>query len=386
MIEVHQGYKKLITSTKFGVLKALVPYNRMHTEKSAFQRMDPDLADMFELRKQVQRLLTGRKKKNVLAFAEYIRRGITGEDGYSLPPIAMYCHDEVAVLDLENDPFDFDKHGFGPHGPAQLLITPSVTRVIAFDGETQFTALWTLYEQSRNEVGFRERLLAMPLTVEFHFDTTLDWARQAFHDRNVYGVNVTSSLAIGMDNRDPYTAVMRYVSERVPALKGRISTAKRQLSRNDREVVTASAMRQFIATFHDGIGALQRRGVVRLDKDVREELENNALDWTRRVTDLLQHRLERRNQYLCSAPSVLAALGAVGHDAYYGDESPERLVARLENVDWARDEHWAGIAGKVSTSGRFSVGGPKEVSGHIYSALSDETSDGYLQVRQRHQA
>jgi DNA sulfur modification protein DndB len=57
------------------------------------------------------------------------------------------------------------------------------------------------------------------------------------------------------------------------------------------------------------------------------------------------------------------------------------LVRRLKTVDWRRDKHWEGIAGKFTLKGAFSVGGSKETAYAIYEALNDETSSGFVAVR-----
>jgi hypothetical protein len=97
--------------------------------------------------------------------------------------------------------------------------------------------------------------------------------------------------------------------------------------------------------------------------------------------------MEDRENKLASAPSVLAAIGAMGHELLNLDDSPTRmrrcdvLISRLRTVDWRRGKHWEGIAGKFTPKGAFSVGGSKETAYAVYDALNDETSGGYAQVR-----
>jgi len=90
---------------------------------------------------------------------------------------------------------------------------------------------------------------------------------------------------------------------------------------------------------------------------------------------------------LASAPTVLAAIGAMGHELVNIDEPSIReaktaaIIRKLRTVDWRRGKHWEGIAGKFTPKGTFSVGGSKETAYAVYEALSDETSPGYVSVR-----
>jgi DNA sulfur modification protein DndB len=97
--------------------------------------------------------------------------------------------------------------------------------------------------------------------------------------------------------------------------------------------------------------------------------------------------MEDRDNKLASAPSVLAAIGAVGHELLHTDDPQLRakmrdeLIERLREVDWPRGKQWEGIAGKFTPKGAFSIGGSKETAYAIYGALTDDTSPAYAQVR-----
>ena len=82
-----------------------------------------------------------------------------------------------------------------------------------------------------------------------------------------------------------------------------------------------------------------------------------------------------------------AAIGAMGH-GLVGDDDPDRRrqalarqVAKLRGVDWRRDRHWDGIAGKLSPKGQLTVAGSKETAYAISAALNDEGSPAFARVR-----
>jgi len=112
-----------------------------------------------------------------------------------------------------------------------------------------------------------------------------------------------------------------------------------------------------------------------------------ATEWFEAVTEAIGPAMEDRENKLASAPSVLAAIGAAGHELLHADDPHQRakmrdeLIERLREVDWRRGKQWEGIAGKFTPKGAFSIGGSKETAYAIYGALTDDTSPAYAQVR-----
>lgn len=90
--------------------------------------------------------------------------------------------------------------------------------------------------------------------------------------------------------------------------------------------------------------------------------------------------VDREHKLAGTAP-VLAAVGAMGKEILDADPSlrpaiQARLLAELQEVDWTKGAGWAGIAGKFSARGAFSVGGTKEVAYAVYNVLTDPTNLG----------
>src|SRR5262249_35155859 len=158
--------------------------------------------------------------------------------------------------------------------------------------------------QHRADAVFVEKLLAMPVTLEFYFFETevseadrIAWGRQAFYDRNVMGVRPNTSLAIGMDNRDAYTNTMNELVRAVPDIK--VDYRRRQLTERARATVTASVLRQFIGCFAEGSAGLQKKTVLEVESGMVDEL----IAWTRTLIHTRGlNRLENRRNYVCASP------------------------------------------------------------------------------------
>jgi DNA sulfur modification protein DndB len=213
-------------------------------------------------------------------------------------------------------------------------------------------------------------------------------ARQAFHALNLLGVRPNTAVGIGMDARDPLTAIARQVEAHVPFFKDRVNRVRRQLRGSDTDIVTIATLRGACITLAEGIGGV-RYGArpVLLPDDRHKAVLESAVEWFSAVSDAIGPVMEDREKKLASSPSVLAAIGAMGHELVNIENSEQRratllmLIKKLQLVNWSRGKHWEGIAGKFTPSGTFSIGGSKETAYAIYGALSDETSPAFNQVR-----
>ena len=97
--------------------------------------------------------------------------------------------------------------------------------------------------------------------------------------------------------------------------------------------------------------------------------------------------MEDRDGKLASSPSVLAAIGAMGHDLLHIEDADQRvavkaaLIKKLRAVDWSRGKHWEGIAGQIHAQRRVLH---RRIQGdglRDLGALSDDTSPALSQVR-----
>lgn len=325
-----------------------------------------ELRDLQEIREDVQRLFAGQKAKNVPDYADYIVAVLQGQDGMT-PPIILYSEDGLEI--------EVDEYGKG------FLQVPFDRRLVAIDGETQLAARFeaiNIDPETKREV--------VPVYVCHGRDK--GFARQCFHDLNVLGVRPNAALSIGMDARDPLTRIAREIERRVPFLRGRVNKVRRQLPAADTDVVTITALRGACTTLAEGIaGVKYGTRPVHISDSMVDRVLDVAVEWFTGVTDAIGPAMEDRENKLASAPSVLAAVGAMGHELLNLDDAPTRerrcdaLISRLRTVDWRRGKHWEGIAGKFTPKGAFSVGGSKETAYAVYDALNDETSAGYAQVR-----
>lgn len=325
-----------------------------------------DLQVLAELREDVQRLFEGQKRKNVPTYADYICAIHDGQDGMT-PPIILYSEEPLIQ--------QFDDSGLG------FLQVAWGRMLIAIDGETQLAAR---FEAANRNPETADASVAVFVVHGF----SKNWARQSFHDLNVLGIRPNAALGIGMDARDPLTQIARQVETRVPFLKDRVNKSRRQLRSSDTDVMTITALRGACITLAEGIAGVKygAKPVMVPDAQV-PKIAKVAEEWFTALTNEFGAAMEDRETKLASAPSVLSALGAIGHDLVNIEDAELRkrkideLIGSLRNVDWRRSKHWEGIAGKFTPKGVFSVGGAKETAYAVYDALADKRSRAYAQVR-----
>jgi DNA sulfur modification protein DndB len=328
----------------------------------------PELQELRHVRNQIQRLFEGAKERNVPSYADYIINLSSGSDGMT-PPIILYSPKAL--------PTAVDDAGIGY---AQV---PWGTVLAALDGETQLASRFESAAKDPNtKMGF--------VAVYIVHGKPAAFARQCFHDLNVLGVRPNAALAISMDARDPVTAVTRAVAVQVPFFSGRVNEKSRQLKRSDPQVMTLSALRGACVTFMLGIGGVKfgTKPVTDISMEQAKKAEPIAVDWFKSLTNTIGPAMEAgvRQTTVASSPAVWAALGALGHDLLAANETERptvksRLLEGLKEVTWNRDHSWDGIAGKMTTSGKLTLGGSKEVAYAVYNALRYENQTGYRSIR-----
>ncbi|MEV6303675.1 DNA sulfur modification protein DndB [Actinoplanes sp. NPDC051861] len=336
----------------------------------------PQVRKFAERRELVQRLMKtqAKKRKNVAAYRTYIHETITGRRPGSMPPIEGWTPEKIEVVG----------------GTAYL---PWGEQLVAFDSDTQLCAWFDLLQSDD------EQVLNYVVPVVIHSARSTEWAQQQLHDRNTYGVKMSSSEALERDSYDPVTALTRRV---IDATGLRVATNARQLGAKDPEQVTLSALRQGVLTTVAGRPGIQLGSKpYELPTSVGEEELTAAVTkvWAR-IAKVIEPYLDAvgRKTTVLPAPSIMAGIGVLANacmpDGIRRDDvsalSVVEVVERLQSVRWDRvvptpngpQYPWDGIAGKANHAlGRFAVGGAKEFAYNVSDALLNPDSHRGRQVR-----
>lgn len=316
------------------------------------------LSEAYSIRKQVQRDFSGSKGKNVPSFVQYLRDVHGGMDGLA-PAIKLFCIGTVQIEDR-------------PDGTA-IAHLPLGREIVAYDGETQLAAWHALMAGPHDDT-----LPDVLVPVDISHGRTLEWARQVWHDVNLFGSRPNASLAISMDVRDPINKLADAIEHEIPFFDGQINKLRRSV-RGGEGYLTLTTLRSGCLTFLKGISGLSygAKPIPGLTTEQVAEIREPALDFFTGLAAGFGDQLSDPDSMM-PAPSVFPAVCALGHSLLALPEAEQEdaivtIMDGLRNVNWSRGTHWEGIAGKVS-DGRLSIGGAKEYGYNSFKALSDRKS------------
>ncbi|MGV7122557.1 DNA sulfur modification protein DndB [Sphingopyxis sp. 550A] len=353
-----------------GLFKMLVPDPRKL--EGNLVKYNADLSAVATLRSRVQRLVNGAKRRNVEPYAKYIINSVKTGEGFT-PQIVLWSEKPIQVASDDGS------------GVAWALV-PHEMRFVALDGDTQTTArnladgmVPTLFDRQKIKIVIVHGIPE-------------DQAQQIFADCNSQGVKVSTSMAIGLDNRDDATQLAKQIEKLVPPLSGRVNRQKRQLGSKDEDLITISALRAAVVCFVEGIGGVQYQTKnVEIPIEDQDRYRDAASMWFSAAVNAWGEALspEHRASTFAAAPAVWCAVGALGHDAYQdaldrmGDsplQGPELNATlasaaqqKIGSMDWQRNESWLALGAKQSSSGAITLGGPKETASLIYKALRGDS-------------
>jgi hypothetical protein len=313
-----------------------------------------------------------RKRRNVESYRNYIQEVILDRRHGSMPPIEGWTPERIEVVD----------------GVAYL---PWGEQLVAFDSDTQLCALFDLLGSGE------EQIMNYVVPVVIHSSRSVEWAQQQLHDRNTYGVKMTSSEALERDSYDEITALTRRVMKETGL---RVALHARQLGAKDKEQITLSALRQGVLTTVAGRPGIQlgsKPFTIGLEVD-RDALGAAVVQTWKEILAVIEPHLDAqgRKTTVLPAPSVMAGIGVLAHAAMpeglrrseVQPRSPQDVRAVLETVRWDRVSleppryPWDGIAGKANQAlDRFAVGGAKEYAYAVADALENPESPRGQQIR-----
>lgn len=359
-------------ATNFQTLRAITRNPVLLQRNQRGRPLDPDIEQEQDIHELIQRALTGSKKSNAEKYRKYIEGIVNGTSIGVLPPMHLWCRDQLKRVRNQSGTF---------------IIVPHGERLLAIDGETQLSAHWKLDANQNVSPEQRQRHRELPLGAIIHHGIDTQHARQYFHDLNVLAVRPNTSLSLGMDTHDPITQIVDDVETSLPTLTGRVEKQARQLTKTSNKIVTLQNLRQMVINTAKGISGIQYGArPVPLDDIDQDDLGKVATGWIDTYFDTYFKEITARNAYLASSGAVIAAVGAMGHrllEARTEDRQrvAEQLLTTLKDVDWSKGEHWSGIAGNITSRGVFSVKGTKEVAYAVHTALTDPTSASYQTIR-----
>ena len=325
---------------------------------------------------RIQRDLSGRKLINAKGdLKDYVLSEWIPEEGTGiLPPFVMWFSMKIEVIEKEE------------YRPLSHAVIPAGHKGILLDGESRVEAcLYALEEVENSQV---QSLLRKRVSVLVLHNVEVEKAAKWFADINGKGVGVNPNLLVARDFTDPWATVALDVFKKLDIP---LEMNKRQVSVRSPAVITAMQARTMVAAIGLGLTAISY-GAKRIPtKDSKGQylmnwprLKKAASGWLRDVFSLFTPAAFKDRERVLRSVPVLVSIGAIGRGLYSQDKGGLEVAKAFlsdDTIDWARGEHWAGIAGKLNARGTFSVGSGKEHAYATFRALTDPEDPGYERIR-----
>ena len=325
---------------------------------------------------RIQRDLSGRKLTNAKGdLKDYVLSEWIPEEGTGiLPPFVIWFSAKIQVNRKEEC------------RPLSHAVMPAGCKALLLDGESRVEAcLYALAEAEDSQV---QLLLGKRVSVLALHNVQVEKAAKWFADINGKGVGVNPNLLMSRDFKDPWAIVALDVFRELDVP---LEMDKRQVNVRSPAVITAMQARTMVAAIGIGLTAITygAKRIPTKDSKGRDlvdwpRLEKAAKEWLRDVFSRFNPAAVKDRERVLRSVPVLVSIGAIGRGVYLqtenGLESAKTFLSD-DSINWARGEHWAGIAGKLNARGTFSVGSGKENAYATFRALTDPEDPGYWRIR-----
>jgi hypothetical protein len=361
IVGVSCNDKRFCARMRFYTLQHMIrdPRDLEANHEKREQDRDPDLEAIYQIRKDRQRAVSGKKKENIGSYANFIQSLYVDPDRGCTPPIHLWSE----------TPFQYVDGGL--NGPSFIELDNSAT-VVILDGETQYMARIT----AANHVpAIRQEIIP----VEIHHGQSKTWAGEAFYCMNVLGVTASPNTSMSMHASDPLVQTTYRVQQAIPIFTHEEAVKVGGGSLTKTSVVLFNVLRQSIAAFFLGRRATQIGAKDISPDDVKlitSAGTDACIEWFRLVTEILAcHYKGGKTKTMAVQAPVWVALGLYGHDAFINGHlaagaSGER--EELRAINWNRGEHWLDVALQRSAKGTLSVANVKGYAVPTYEAISHD--------------
>jgi len=261
---------------------------------------------------RAQRILN---RNRIPEIAEYI---INNSDSYAFSSLTSSIDGEFEFVSVNND--EFKNNG--------ILRLSMESRLLINDGQHRRAAI-------------EEALKAAPelgdetISVVLFIDEGLKRSQQIFADLNKHAVNVSKSIGILYDSRDPIAMITKTLLEENNYLKHYTDKENPSLSKFSPKLFTLSSINE---TNKKLVNKLKENDPKILDfvKDFWNVLCENMKEWQFVFSKNTNPHLFRTD-YISSNGVVLEALGIVGNYLYINNPSNwQEILSDIKNIDWHR--------------------------------------------------
>lgn len=196
------------------------------------------------------------------------------------------------------------------------------------------------------------------ISVVLFIDEGLNRSQQIFADLNKHAVNVSKSIGVLYDSRDPIAMITKALLEENIYLKNYTDKENPSLSKFSPKLFTLSSINETNKKLVNKLNVNDPK-VIDFVKDFWDILCENMLEWQFVFNKNTNPHLFR-NDYISSNGVVLEALGLVGNCLYLNNPTDwKEVLSNVKNIDWHRSnlDDWQhrviGLNGRIVKSATY---------------------------------
>ena len=172
------------------------------------------------------------------------------------------------------------------------------------------------------------------ISVVLFIDEGLKRSQQIFADLNKHAVNVSKSIGILYDSRDPIAMITKTLLEENVYLKNFTDKENPSLSKFSPKLFTLSSINETNKRLLNKINSKDEQ--IKLVKDFWNILCENMIEWKSVFNKELNTHLFR-DSYISANGVVLEALGIVGNYLYINNHKNWKdILSNVKTIDWNR--------------------------------------------------
>lgn len=179
------------------------------------------------------------------------------------------------------------------------------------------------------------------ISVVLYIDKGLKQSQQMFSDLNRHAVNVSNSLNVLYDHRDPLALFTRNLLTRHPRLDTLIDKSNNSIGKKSKKVFKLSNLRDAIAAVFGKSNVVLNEQLHDFANEYWDYLFSNFNEWKHIINGEVT-AYSSRNSSIATYGLVLEALGIVGNSLYANNNTEwEKHLDQLNHIDWSRtNAHW----------------------------------------------
>lgn len=195
------------------------------------------------------------------------------------------------------------------------------------------------------------------ISIVLFIDDGLKRSQQIFADLNKHAINVSKSIGILYDTRDPIAMITKTLIEENNYLKHFTDKENPSLSKFSSRLFTLSSINETNKKLLSKLNVDDPKNI-NFVKDFWSILCEHMVEW-QFVFNKNISASHFRSDYLSSNAVVLEALGLVGNYIYKNHKNWKEILPKIKNIDWHRCnlEDWEGRAispaGKITKSATY---------------------------------